>query len=124
MAHPPFQSVFNEWLDRVLAEPIPPGVIAFSFNLTKPTTIEVIGSESYREDDSDWASQEAFRSKVDDLTLPAPERSKDWDAVLEFAKKSIFGYIERPSAGSAILRRATAVAVGFIDGDLHKVWPR
>ena len=119
-----FQSVFNAWLDRALAEPIASGVIAFSFNLTKPTTIEIIGSASYSDDDSDWASEEAFRPETEDLTLPAPDRSKDWAGVLECAKMAIYGYLERPSPGSAILKKATGVAVGFIDGDLHKVWPR
>src|SRR4051812_22081686 len=119
-----FQSIFNAWLDRALAEPIPSGVIAFSFNLTKPSTIEIIGSESYRDEDSDWASEEAFRPTTEDLQLPTPERSKDWNAVLESARRAIFTYLDRPSAGSAILKRSTAVAVGFIDGDLHIVWPR
>ena len=119
-----FQTTFNAWLDRALAEPIPPGVMAFSFNLTKPTTIEVIGSESYSDDDPDWASKEAFRPTTEDLLLPSPEESKDWDAVLAYAKQAIYSYLDRPSAGSARLKKATAVAVGFIDGDLHKVWPR
>jgi len=98
--------------------------VMFSFNLTKPTTIEVIGSESYRDDDPDWASEEAFRPEIEDLPLPPPERSKDWDAVLECAKVLIYAYLDRPSVGSAILKRSQAVAVGFIDGDLHRVWPR
>ncbi len=124
MNSPGFQSTFNAWLDRALAEPIASGVIAFSFNLTKPTTIEVIGSKSYDDEDPDWASEEAFRPTIEDLVLPAPERGKDWDAVLENARKAIITYIERSSPGASILKKARAVAVGFIDGDLHKVWPR
>jgi hypothetical protein len=118
-----FQSAFNTWLDHALAEPIAPEVIAFSFNLTKPNTIEVIGAKFYRDDDPDWASEEAFRPETSDFSLPSPERQKDWAVVLECAKRAIYTYLERASTGSAILKKATAVAVGFIDGDLHKVWP-
>jgi shikimate kinase len=119
-----FQSAFNAWLDKVLAAPIAPEVIAFSFNLAEPWCIEIIGAASYSEEDSDWACDEAFRPKIRNLDLPESEVGNDWETVLESSKRILGAYIDRPSAGSAILKKATVVAVGFVDGDLHKVWPR
>jgi hypothetical protein len=119
-----FQSTFNGWLDSALAQSIPAGIVAFSFNLAEPWCIEVIGSRRYSEEDSDWACEEAFRPKVPNLDLPKSEVGSDWESVLEASKKIVSAYLERPSAGSTILKKATAVTVGFVDGDLHRVWTR
>src|SRR5580698_6263350 len=110
-----FQSTFNAWLDKALAEPIPPGVIAFSFNLAEPWCIEVIGSESYEEEDSDWACEEAFRPELENLSLPESEVGSEWESVLEESKKIVARYLDRPSAGSDLLKKSTAVVVGFVD---------
>ena len=119
-----FQSTFDGWLDRALAQPVPPGVVAFSFNLAEPWCIEVIGSESYSEEDSDWACDETFRPKLPNLDLPESEVGSEWESVLEASKKIVSTYLERPSAGATLLKRATAISVGFVDGDLHRIWPR
>ena len=124
MPSPKFQSAFNAWLDKALSARIPPEVIAFSFNLAEPWCIEVIGAKAYSAEDSDWACDEAFRPKIRSLDLPESEVGTDWESVLESSKKIIDAYIDRPSSGSAVLKKATAVAVGFVDGELHQVWPR
>lgn len=119
-----FQSEFNDWLDGVLIQPIPSSVVAFCFNLAEPWCIEVIGSDRYSADDHDWACEESFRPGVERLVLPKSKVGDTWDVVLEHAKLLVVGYLDHPSAGGAILRRAPAVAVGFVDGDIHRVWPR
>ncbi len=119
-----FQSTFNDWLDSSLAQPIPAEVVAFSFNLAEPWCIEVIGSESYNEEDSDWACDEAFRPKIPSLDLPESEVGSDWEAVLEASKQIVSAYLERPSTGATVLKKATAITVGFVDGDLYRIWPR
>lgn len=119
-----FQTAFNSWLDAALAQPIPSSVLAFSFNLAEPWCVEVIGAERYAEEDSDWACDEAFRPKIPNFDLHESEVGDDWESVLEAAKKIVSSYIDRPSAGSAILKRAEAVCVGFVDGDLHRIWPQ
>ncbi len=124
MATSTFQSTFDTWLDTALSEPIPASVVAFSFNLAEPWCIEIIGSDRYSDDDPDWACEESFRPDVEDLVLPESEVGDTWEVVLEAAKRLVAAYIERASAGSAILRRAEAVAVGFVDGDSDRVWPR
>ncbi|MEP6754411.1 MAG: hypothetical protein ABJA67_02835 [Chthonomonadales bacterium] len=119
-----FQSEFNTWLDAALSKNIESSVVAFSFNLGEPWYIEIVGSDRYSEDDSDWACEESFRPDVERLELPESEVGEDWEDVLEAAIRLVSAYLDRPSAGSGILQRAEAVAVGFVDGDLHRVWPR
>ena len=119
-----FQSEFDAWLDRALSEAIPSSVVAFSINVAEPWSVEVVGSDRYSEDDPDWACEESFRPDTQPLALPESEVGATWEAVLEAAKGMIGAYLDRPSAGSAVLRRTEAVAVGFVDGDIHRVWPR
>jgi hypothetical protein len=120
----PFQPGFDAWLDRALAQPIPPSVVAFCFNLAEPWCIAVVGSDKYSADDPDWACEETFRPSTKSLSLPESEVGETWETVLEYAKGIVAAYLQRPSDGSAVLRRAEAVAIGFVDGDLHKVFPK
>jgi hypothetical protein len=118
------QSEFNTWLDNALSEPIPPHIIAFAFNLSEPWSIDLIGSDEYSFKDSDWVLEETFRPDVDPLDLPKSEVGTTWQAVLEEAKHMVADYLDRPSAGSTILKKAEAITVGFVDGGaLHKMWP-
>jgi hypothetical protein len=118
------QSDFEAWLDAALRQPIAPSVVAFCFNLAEPWCIEIVGSDRFNADDSDWACEESFRPDVEPLVLPESEVGETWEVVLEAAKRLVVAYLDHPSAGSAILRRAEAVAVGFVDGELDRVWPR
>jgi len=124
----PLQSEFHAWLDGALREPIPLTVIAFCFNLAEralgPWCIEVVGSDIYSADDSDWACEESFRPASGSLSLPKSVVGDTWEPALEHTKRLVQAYLDRPSAGSAILLRAQAVAVGFVDGDLHTVFPK
>ena len=113
MASPAFQSTFNVWLDGALSEPVSPDVIAFCFNLAEPWCIEVVGSDRFSEEDSDWACEETFRPDVEDLDLPESEVGSDWEAVVAAATGIISAYIDRPSAGSELLKKAVAVSIGL-----------
>lgn len=123
MPTPAFQTKFDTWLDESLVGAADEEIVAFSFNLGEPWSIEVIGCGSYDEDDDDWATDEVFRPETECLELPESEAGDDWESVLEFAKLLIQAYLGRPGAGSAALKGSSAVAVGFVDGDLHKLWP-
>jgi hypothetical protein len=115
---------FNTWLDGELSNPIPESVIAFNFNLAEPWSIEVVGCDSYSEEESDWACDESFRSGNLPFSLPSSEVGSTWEGVLEIARNMVVEYLERKSAGSECLRAAKAVAIGFVDGDLHRVLPK
>jgi shikimate kinase len=125
MSNLAFESEFNAWLDMALSEPVPESVIAFNFNLYEPWSIEIIGSDTYSENDPNWASDgaESFRPAVEALPLQASEHSS-WKEVLEHAANLVRAYLERPGAGSQRLRRAQAVAIGFVDGELRRLWPK
>lgn len=118
------QNQFNEWLDRALAKPVANDIIAFSFNLFEPWSIELVGARFYSETDEDWACPpEAFRAKVKKFRLPNSEVGDTWQSALEGAKALIAAYLDRPSSGSERLKQAQAVVAGFVDGNLDKVWP-
>lgn len=121
----PLQSEFDAWLDEVLGEPVPSTVIAFCFNLAEralgPWCIEVIGSDIYSAHDADWACEETFRPETESLPLPKSVVGDTWEAALAHALRLVQAYLDRPSAGAAILRKAQAVAVGFVDGELHLI---
>src|SRR5262245_30099940 len=120
-----FRKKFDAWLDRALAKPVPAHVVAFNFNLSEPWSVELIGADRYSEEDADWACPpEAFRPKGKKLRLPESECGSDWQSVLEAAKSLVVSFLDRGSSGSERLRQAQGVTVGFVDGDLHKVWPR
>ena len=119
-----FQEAFNAWLDKALSKRVPESIIAFSFNLAEPWRVELVGSDKYSDGNPDWACPpEAFRAKVKKLGLPESEVGSNWESVLEAAKSLVTAYLNRASPGSDRLRRAVAIVVGFVDGDLHKVWP-
>lgn len=119
-----FQEKFNAWTDKALSKPVPEKVIAFSFNLAEPWCVELVGADKYSDDDSDWACPpEAFRAKVRNFDLPENEVGSEWEPVLEAAKAMVSAYLARPSPGSERLKEAVAIVVGFVDGDLNKVWP-
>jgi hypothetical protein len=117
------QTSFDTWLHGELSNPIPETVVAFNFNLAEPWSIEIIGCDSYSEDDSDWACDESFRSGNLPFLLPASVVGSSWESVLEAAKGMVAAYLAMRSAGSDRLRKAEAVGIGFIDGDLHRVLP-
>jgi shikimate kinase len=120
----PFQEKFNAWIDKALSKPVPESVIAFSFNLAEPWCVELVGADNYSDDDSDWACPpEAFRTKGKKFALPESEVGSKWQPVLEAAKSMVSAYLNHPSPGSDRLKKAVAVVVGFVDGDLCKVWP-
>ena len=118
------QEQFNTWIDRALSKPVPERVVAFSFNLGEPWSVELVGADNYSDDDSDSACPpEVFRAKVKKFGLREEEVGTKWEPVLEAVKSMVSAYLNRPSPGSDRLRKAVAVVVGFVDGDLHKVWP-
>jgi hypothetical protein len=119
-----FQEKFNAWTDGALSKPVPQKVIAFCFNLAEPWCIELVGADKYSDDDSDWACPpEAFHAKVRNFELPENEVGSTWEPILEAVKAMVSTYLTRPSPGSERLRKSVAVVVGFVDGDLERVWP-
>ena len=119
-----FQNTFATWLESSLRAPIPDGVVAYTFNLAEPWCIEVVGCDRYDADDPDWACDEVFRPEQGDLELPSDDFGDDWETVLERSMSMVSRYIEGDTPASKILKASRAVAIGFVDGDSHLIWPR
>ena len=124
MSHP-LQSDFTAWLDRAMSQPMPPGLAAFQFNLAEAFQkfqIDVIGATHYDPDDSDWACDEAFTSQPRFFDLPHSAVGSRWQDVQQLVSQFVASYI-RTASSSSPLRSVTAVTVGFVDGELERVWP-
>jgi hypothetical protein len=119
--HPSFES----WLEAVLPSRTPDGVVAFNFNITDHESwlVEVIGASSYGPNDKDWACPpEAW--KGDHGFDVAKHHAQNWEQALKYIAARVGRFVSRSRHQNAvILREATAVCVGFVDGDLTKVWP-
>jgi len=116
--------VFDEYIEDILTKPIPETVVSFIFNLAEPWCIEVVGCGSYDANDSDWGCDEVFRGGVMPLDLPDSVFGPTWEDVLAGCTLMVAAYLDRDSPGSRILKNSSAVAVGFVDGDTHLIWPR
>src|SRR5437868_1840685 len=118
------QARFRDWVDQALSSAVPEEVIAFSFNLYELSPgfdMELIGSSSYDENDSEWACQEEFVARDPVFTI-SEDSGLSWQGALELAVDLVTKYLAVNSPGSNRLRRSRAVAVGFVDGDLERVW--
>jgi hypothetical protein len=104
---------------------MPSGLAAFNFNLAeayKKFQADVIGAMHYDPDDRDWACKEAFASESRFFDLPHAEVGSRWQDVQQLVFRFVADYI-RTAPSSSPLRSVTAVTVGFVDGELERVWP-
>ena len=119
-----FRPIFEAWLDESLAREIPAEVVSLVLNMYEPWCIGLVGFGSYFAGDGDLGCDEGLYTSSRTLDLPESAVGGDWESVLESCKGMIGGYLERECAGSAVLKRSIAVAVGFVDGELELVWER
>ncbi len=126
MVTPELRDRFHEWADEALGGPVPEGIAAFSFNLYETTVgaeLELVGCDAYSEDDLAWAQSEVFTARDPAFEISVSRAGTHWQVSLDLALELVMGYLEREERGSRILRGAAAVVVGFVDGDLQRVWP-
>ena len=116
---------FAEWLDLVLAPPLPEGIRAFCFNLYEDAedahlfAFQLIGAPSYDPLVPDWACEELYTTG-EYLFL---HRSLTWESCLEEGEALVRRYLTL-GLHRAKLLAAEAVALGFVDGDLTAVYTR
>jgi hypothetical protein len=116
---------FVRWADGVLRQPVPAEVVAFSFNLYEGDStfdLQISGSSSFDPKDQGWACNPIFLSEEDLFSIPRAMVSDEWEAALELVLGWVRSYFQT-GKGSAVLRASRGVGVGFVDGDLHLVWP-
>jgi hypothetical protein len=121
MASGKLQTEFNRWLEAALKEATKSDARAFCFNLSEPWSIEVVGARKFDDADSDWGCDEVYRPKQKEFWLPPEEVGDDWETVFESAKGLIARYCASNFDGAALLLSSEAVAVGFVDGELHVI---
>jgi hypothetical protein len=119
----PFQSKFNDWLETCLHLPIPDEVIAYNFNLSEPWCIEFVGCVRYDTDDHEWACDEAYWPDQRWLELPSEVFGNHRESVLAQSINLLNTFLESDNTACLHLKKAEIVAIGFIDGDLHQIWP-
>jgi len=125
-----FPEEFEAWLRTVLASDVPGDVVAFSFNLFEwgavdpKFGIELIGASEFDAEDQDWACNEAWVATPRSIDIPLAFSGSSWEICLQRAIQLVRGSLSGTSATADRLRKAEAVGVGFVDGELEVVWLR
>ena len=116
---------FAAWADTILGRPIPAEVAAFSFNLyegIETFDVQITGSPTFDPTDQVWACEVAFSSGEDLFSVPRQLVSDRWEEALDLVRELVRHYLSAGSLAS-VLRASKGVGVGFVEGDLHLVWP-
>jgi hypothetical protein len=117
------QASFSDWADAIMAGAPTNGIVAYTFNLAEPWSIELVGCGSFDVDDPDWACDEVYRPETDRFPLPEDLCGTAWEQVLASAREMVVSYLGGSSPGASRLRTSTAVGIGFVDGEMDIVWP-
>ena len=123
-----FSEEFNSWIDAALASEVPKTVVAYSFNLFElgpqeaKYGIELIGSDEFDTDNSDWACNEVW--EADQIFIPRAFANGEWEECLDDVRGLLTNILSKSSATATKLKEARAVAIGFVDGDLELIWKR
>jgi len=109
---------FNEWLNDILKNDLPKGIIAINFNLYEDSnnkwSIELIGSSVFDENNDDWACNEVFTTRDNPFILV---KESDWKAIEIIFKNLVEEYLKYGKYANK-LKKYTAIGIGFVDGDL------
>lgn len=113
--------LFANWLNQVLNQDIPKGIKAFNFNLYEGAgdtyDIELIGSDEFDEDDYDWACTDYFTSSEDIYYIKKTAEIEDWEQGLNYITMLVERYLDE-GENAHILKNASAIGIGFVDGDI------
>ena len=117
---------FVAWLRRVAeSSPPPAGIAAYNFGLFESRdgyVAYLTGSREYDPEDDDWACRQDFvpAEKYFDLS-GAFDGGATWHEVLHNVVGMVKRFLGSPEFPGSFLSGASAVTVGFDDGDLERV---
>lgn len=116
-----------KWIDNLDFTTVTDEVAAFCFNLydgcdDEHWSMELVGTDSYDADDSDWACGEVTDFGSRDAEFKWTKRA-DWETVLAEMVSVLNEYLDKGKYAH-ILKDKTAVAVGFTDGDLEILYTK
>jgi hypothetical protein len=90
-------TIVSKWLDKILDQELPKGVIAFNFNLYEVSDgtydIQLIGSDEFDENDGDWACSDYYTSGEDVCYIKRTKEIEQWEQGLSFIKKLVEQYL-------------------------------
>jgi len=115
------QKEFNEWLDNILAK-IDILPVAWNFNLYEENevyTVEIVGTNSFDENEEDWACNEIFTSRGTYKNFYLIKDS--WEKGLQYTIGFVKNYIKKGKYRNKLLE-TSAVACGFVGGDLEMLY--
>ena len=111
---------FFSWIDQILSNKLPKGIVAFNFNLYEGKDsyhIQLIGASSFSETNSDWPCDELFSTGEDVFVVETKLAGSHWQDALSYCKKMISDYLKFGQKRNVLLS-SKAVGMGFADGDL------
>jgi hypothetical protein len=112
-------------LDERLAVPMPPAVVAFCLDLYEGADtfdVQLSGASSFDPEDETWACNPVYSDERNLFRIAREVVSDDWEAALHLMLPWMKRYLNEGER-SAVLRASRGVGVGFVDGDLHVIWP-
>jgi shikimate kinase len=124
-----FENKFVRWLNVCLSENIPENLEGFHFNFFRPAGvlgvtfgIDLIGSDTFDNDDPDWPCNEIWEPKQRCLFIPTSYTGAYWQDCLTKMKSLLGRCLETDSEAIRKLKSATGIGVGFVDGDIEILW--
>ena len=117
---------FAAWLRRVgQSSPPPEGIAAYNFGLFESEggyVAYLTGSREYDPEEDDWACREDYVPaekyfELRDLCAAGADWREAQHEVADMVKR----FVQSPDSSGSFLCGASAVAVGFDDGDLERV---
>ncbi|HEV2800713.1 MAG TPA: hypothetical protein VGW12_09460 [Pyrinomonadaceae bacterium] len=117
---------FVGWLERVgKSRPKPRGIAAYNFGIFESESgyiVYLVGSGEYDPEDDDWACNEDYVPREKYFELPRSFTGrKQWPGVQREVARLVKQFINSPEFKRSLLARASAITVGFDDGELQRV---
>lgn len=126
-----FEEYFEKWLFESLQFHLPLEIKAFSFNLFELYSdeeitfgIELIGSNTFDKNNPDWACDEIWEPINRQVFIPTSYSTSDYEICLDKMKTLIEMILKSNRYISEKLQQCEAIAIGFVDGDLHLIYLR
>ncbi len=124
-----FEDHFSAWLTNSIGQTIPGTVKAFCFNLNEPAGvkgvkfgIELVGTNSFDEDDPDWGCDEAWSPQPRSIPIPLDYSGRTWEECLEKMKDMVGRTLLQETQTTRRLKASDGIGIGFVDGDLEIIW--
>lgn len=115
------KNIIKKWLIQIdQKEKLSQNIVALNFNLYEgPYALDLIGSNTYDENDEDWACNEDFIPSLRRCPSLGISDDKSFEEVLKIVESILRDLIrEMPDIE---LFKVQHIAVGFVDGNLINV---